>query len=344
MMKRLAVYAALLLALPGALAAQWTSSRPDGHAPIGVMGDHTHERGEFMFSYRFMYMLMEDLRDGTDKVTPDQVVSPTGYNYTVSPTEMPMMMHMLGGMYALSDAVTLTAMLPVWSREMDHMTRPGGMFTTSSGGISDLALGALIPLSRFGNQALHANVAVSIPTGSVEERDVTPASMGNEVQLPYPMQTGSGTWDLKPGATYLGQAGDWSWGGQASGTLRLGDNSRDWHYGNRLDATFWGARRLGRVFSLSVRGAFGTWGDVEGMDANLNPMMVPTADPALQGGSRMDAGLGINYWVPGTSSLRGLRLAVEGLLPLYQDLHGPQMNTSWMLVAGVQYTIYPPGH
>ena len=25
----------------------WPSSRPDGHAPIGVMGDHIHEQGEW---------------------------------------------------------------------------------------------------------------------------------------------------------------------------------------------------------------------------------------------------------------------------------------------------------
>lgn len=38
---------------------QWTSSRPDGHAPISVMGDHYHKKGELMFSYRFMPMWME---------------------------------------------------------------------------------------------------------------------------------------------------------------------------------------------------------------------------------------------------------------------------------------------
>ena len=34
----------------------WTSGRPDGHAPVSVMGDHTHNKGEWMFSYRFMSM------------------------------------------------------------------------------------------------------------------------------------------------------------------------------------------------------------------------------------------------------------------------------------------------
>lgn len=32
--------------------------RADGHAPIGVMGDHLHKTGEVMLSYRFMHMDM----------------------------------------------------------------------------------------------------------------------------------------------------------------------------------------------------------------------------------------------------------------------------------------------
>lgn len=49
--------AVCLLAMSGAVAAE-TSVRADGHAPIGVMGDHTHAAGEWMFSYRYMRMEM----------------------------------------------------------------------------------------------------------------------------------------------------------------------------------------------------------------------------------------------------------------------------------------------
>ena len=34
-------------------------ARPDAHAPISVMGDHTHGEGEWMLSYRYMTMDME---------------------------------------------------------------------------------------------------------------------------------------------------------------------------------------------------------------------------------------------------------------------------------------------
>ena len=44
------------------------SGRPDGHAPIGVMGDHMHKKGEYMMSYRYMTMNMGGLLDGGDDI------------------------------------------------------------------------------------------------------------------------------------------------------------------------------------------------------------------------------------------------------------------------------------
>ena len=37
----------------------WTSYRPDGNAPIGVMADHYHHKGGVMLSYRYMNMNMK---------------------------------------------------------------------------------------------------------------------------------------------------------------------------------------------------------------------------------------------------------------------------------------------
>jgi len=37
-----------------------SSARPDGHAPIGVMGEHTHKAGEWMLSYRYRNMFMSE--------------------------------------------------------------------------------------------------------------------------------------------------------------------------------------------------------------------------------------------------------------------------------------------
>ena len=45
--------------------------RADGHAPIGVMGDHRHHEGGLMLSYRYMRMWMEGNLIGDNEVTPE---------------------------------------------------------------------------------------------------------------------------------------------------------------------------------------------------------------------------------------------------------------------------------
>lgn len=91
-------------------------TRPDSHAPIGVMGDHTHQQGELMLSYRFMHMNMQGNRNDTSSQSPEDIVTsePNRFsnppmqppNLRVVPTEMTMDMHMLGAMYAPNDRIT----------------------------------------------------------------------------------------------------------------------------------------------------------------------------------------------------------------------------------------------
>lgn len=313
----------------------WSAGRPDGHAPIGVMGDHTHSKGEWMLSVRFMRMYMEGTRDGTTSIPDQDLLVPNGGPYMVVPTRMTMDMLMLGAMYAPSDDITLTAMLPYQWKDMDHLTAMGGTFTTRTDGVGDVKLGGLFDFWEHGRQASHFNLAVSVPTGSITETGVTPASAPAETQLPYPMQLGSGTWDLLPGITYLGQTDRWSWGGQWIQTIRLGTNDRGYTLGPRTDLTGWGAWRASDSLSLSLRLVGALWGNIDGADPDLNPAMVYTADPDKRGGRRVDLAAGVNWYVQ-RGLLRGNRLALEFGVPVYQDLDGPQLETDWTLTLGWQ--------
>ncbi|MEN8376300.1 MAG: transporter [Gemmatimonadota bacterium] len=327
--------AALLVASPAA--AQWSASRADSHAPIGVMADHRHEKGEVMLSYRYMYMAMEGSRIGTDEIADADIVAaaPGGEDFTVTPTRMPMQMHMLGAMFAPSDEVTLMAMLPVLDISMDHITRAGGEFTTESAGIGDVRAGAMVGLGEFGDQSVHGNVMFSFPTGSIDELDVLPISMGNEVQLPYPMQVGSGTFDLLPGLTWLGQSGDLSWGAQGNAVIRLGENDNEYTMGNQYSGTVWGGGLLSRNFSAAVRGELRHTENIEGSDAALGTpaTFVPTANPTLRGGTVLEVGPSLNFYVP---RLSAFRIAAEALFPVYRDLDGPQLERDWTIVVGLQ--------
>ncbi len=331
-------------------AQNWTSARPDGHAPIGVLGDHTHGAGEFMISYRYMYMGMSGSLDGTTPLSNSAIVDPAGpYGFLVTPTDMPMQMHMLGLMYAPTDALTLMAMVPAVGSSMDHVTRMSVMadpnataFTTNSSGLGDVSVGALYRFATPDRQRVHASVGVNFPTGSTTEMGITPMSP-DEVQLPYPMQTGSGTVDLKPGLTYLGQSNSWSWGSQANATVRLGNNDQDYHLGSVYAGTVWGARKLGDAISASVRTEIRNWRDISGAspvyDMAVMGRVVPTVFPDLRGGTHRAAAAGVNVVIP-EGVLEGLRFAAEASMPVYQSLDGPDLEAGFSVMFGFQYA--PP--
>jgi hypothetical protein len=306
-----------------------TGPRPDAHAPIGVMGDHMHDAGEFMLSYRYMHMSMGGNRIGGQSISTDETLA----LFPVAPLSMDMDMHMVGAMYAPTDGVTLMAMLPYVEREMDLVTRMGARFTTASSGIGDIKGTALIKLFRNEHHNVHLAAGLSFPTGSIGERDATP--MNPDALLPYPMQNGSGTWDLMPAITYTGKSDTLSWGAQLSGVVRLDTNSHGYSLGDRLQATLWGAAKLADWLSTSLRASYATWGNVDGADPELMPMMVQTANPTFQGGERLDLGIGVNLLAT-DGFLRGHRLALEFVIPVHQHLDGPQMERDWSLTAGWQ--------
>jgi len=302
-------------------------------APIGVMGSHSHGKGGWMIAYRYMHMEMDGMRDGTDNLSSSEVLT----DYMVTPERMSTDMHMLGGMYGVSDELTLTAMVPYIKKGMDHVTRMGGRFTTKSEGFGDVQVGGLYTLRRWNEQQVHLNLGLSMPTGDIDETGNTPAMQ--DAQLPYPMQLGSGTWDFLPGITYLGQDDRYSWGAQAVATVRTGDNDNGYTLGDRLDATTWGAYQLNSSWSGSARLRWQTWGNIDGQDDKLNPMMVPTADPDLQGGTRADALLGVSF-LARDGAFKGQSLAVEGGVPVYENLDGPQMSADWMVTVGWQLALH----
>lgn len=300
-------------------------------APVGVMGDHLHKAGDWMLSYRFMRMDMEGSRDGTDRISTQDVFD---RGYMMAPTSMTMEMHMVGLMYAPSDRVTLMGMLPYVHTEMDGVTRMGVPFTARAEGVSDIKLTSLIGLFHRPGLRVHVNLGVSLPTGSIDERDDTPAAAN--AKLPYPMQLGSGTYDLLLGATFGGRSERWSWGAQGLATVRTGENDNHYRLGNRYETSVWVSRAFRAGPSGSVRIHYQDWDDVHGADPDLNPVMSPSADPGLRAGRRADLLLGANFY-GNNGVFKGQRLAFEVGVPVYQDIDGPQLETDLIYTLGWQY-------
>ena len=311
-----------------AIVAATISASAESHlnhlAPIGVMGDHLHEKGKFMTSYRYRYMQMNENFDGTSAVSDATVRN----NFAVSPTDMDMQMHMIGLMYAPTDNITFMAMVNLVELSMNHERRDGVKFKTTSSGLGDSSLGAFFRITN----RLHGGLGVILPTAEVEETDFIPGP--GETRLPYPMQLGAGSWGLMPSLTYRQFYSDWYWGSQVSGKIFLDDNSEGYRVGNRIEFTSWAVKPINENFSISARINFSDWGNIDGEDEDLLPLPVPTARTDLRGGSRLDLLVGVNIF----DNHSGLNGGIEFGQTLWQDLDGPQLGSDWSLTAGIRYS------
>ena len=303
--------------------------RPDMAPPQGLIGGMSPKQGAIMPVLQYMHMGMDGNRDGTDDVSTAEVLA----KFPVAPLSMDVDMLMAGTMYGVTDNFSIMAMVPYIWKSMDHVTRMGVGFTTQTEGFGDLRLISGYDIYKTGGHTINLSAGLSVPTGSTDKRDDTPA--GADQLLPYPMQIGSGTFDLLPGITYTGRSEDWSWGGQINAVVRLGENSDDYALGNIYNASIWGARRWTDWVSSSVRLTGEMIKDIDGADPRLNPLMVPTADPNLRAGDFLSMGLGLNFMVP-SGPVAGTRLSVEGVIPVVQDLDGPQIERDYMVLVGLR--------
>ena len=324
--------------------AKWTSSRADGHAPIGVMGDHVHKQGEWMFSYRYMSMDLERNLKGTDEISNSEIHE----TYMVAPQNMKMKMHMLGAMFAPSDRLTLMVMTHILNNDMKLLNgampmMAGVSFDTSSKGLGDTKIGALYQLFNKNRRSVHLNFGLSVPTGSLNERGATPMSrMSNpegDIRLGYNMQLGSGTWDAQVGTTYLKQYASSSFGAQASYLHRWGENSEGYTLGNKFNATFWTAYAFSKKVSSSLRLDYQNVDSIDGEDKTfMSPTMAPVFHAANSGRKQLDFLLGLNCAIF-EGAFKGLRLEIEAGIPVYQNVTGIQMKNDFAFTAGIQYAI-----
>jgi len=303
---------------------------------VDVLGTHTHLGGEWMLGYEFRRVSMTGNLDGTTRLSNRDVLK----RFDVSPTHMLMEMHMPMLMYAPSDDITLTGVLPYIRNSMNHVARDGTHPKEESEGIGDLDLDALFTVFRYRRweHRLILDAGGSAPTGSIDERQ------GGE-RLKYSMQLGSGTFDVRPGVTYIGQSTNWTWMLETLEAIRFGRNSNGYRLGNRYRVNARGARRLANWLSVSAHLESWFWDNIHGADRTLDVMDEPGKDPHRQGGERVDLGVGVDLYLPlglftgrPVYNNKGPRFGFRVGFPVYQSLDGPQLATDWYFTVGGSWT------
>ena len=300
--------------------------------PVNVLGSHTHLKGGFMIGYRYMYMDMAHNQEGTHDVSEQQVLA----QYPVVHTSMQMQMHMAELMYAPTEWATVEAMVPYEVNDMHHLTRTGEQPTATSSGVGDLSFMGLFNIlgnpSAPTGQRLVLNAGFTAPTGAID------ATEGGK-QLEYNMQLGSGTWDIYPGLTYLGESDLFSWGAQVLGTVRFGRNDHDYRLGDRYRLSAWGQLKVADWFGPSLRLDWHAWDKIHGADPGMDPNRNPAFDATKMYGERLDFLMGLNFYIP-NGPLKGNRFSLEGGIPVYQNLGGPTIGVDWLITVAWNYTFH----
>lgn len=345
MIRQNLIVTTVFLAVAGAAGAEEMDHSQHGGQPMNEQMEHKpgatahthhgHGAGSWMLSYQYMNMSMDGLMDGTSDLATSDVVMSGGGAYMMAPTKMTMDMHMLMGMYGFSDKVSMMVMANYLGKDMDMEASDGTPSSMSSSGVGDTMLGLMLRSSPN----LVFSAGLSIPTGSIDEKgDMAMSAMMTmtNVQLPYAMQLGSGTYDVTPAMTWSGRLGAWSGSMQAAYTWRTGSNDNEYTLGNRLELDFSGKWAMTPAFFGTGRLKFSDWGNVSGADPTIAQSMMgnltsPAADPNAQGGSRADLMLGIN------GRFGGHGLGLEVGVPVYQNLDGPQMKTDMVIIVGYQF-------
>ncbi|MEM9398781.1 MAG: transporter [Verrucomicrobiota bacterium] len=310
------------------------------------MGDHTHSKGGWMLSYRYMNMHMEGMRQGTSSVSNAQL---SADNYAVTPTKMIKEMHMMGLMYAPTDNLTLMLMSSYNFIEMDHtilfaplanFNNGSSSFTTNTEGVGDTKLTALYNLVHNNNVKLHIGLGLSMPTGSISEQDKTPAAGQPLVdrQLPASMQLGTGTWDIHPSITFVHDFSYLSYGLQIRGAIRPHDNNHHYRWGDEFATDIWSAWKVADWISLNVGLGYKWQDDLKGNQSNIATTSpagrtVTTAYAENYGFQELDVNFGLNIQVP-HEAFDNHQLGIDAKLPLFRDHNGYRLENDYMITVG----------
>lgn len=331
---------------------------PESHAPAGVMVEHTHKKGEVMTGYRYMRSSYSGIYHGGSEVGAHELAMA---GYSMMPTSMTMEMVMLDIMYAPTDNLTLMLMPMYMSMDMgmastdmaslghgamdgmDDMSGMGAMDDMSNmmdmhhhgshdtSGWGDTVVSAMYNWTPGSTHQLITTLGVSIPTGSVDEKNAD----GSFVH--YGMQLGSGTFDALPSITYTGNSGILSWGAQLNAVIRLEDeNDSGFAFGDKTVATAWSAVRVVDWMSISARVE---WSDQDAISGHYNGVHNHSSTSDFQsnyGGEFIDAGIGINTVVTG-GNFKGVRLGVEWMTRVDEDYNGYQLGMDDCISASLSY-------
>ncbi len=309
----------------------------DDITPAGIMISHVHKKNEWMVSYRYMNMSMEDYYAGAQKTSSDNI-----FNQYLSYTQkMRMDMHMLMGMYGINDKLTLMAMLNYNNNNMQmKMYATDSTYKELANGYTSYSMSHSMHTKGFGDIKIYfmynllnnsqkqflINLGVSIPTGSINLKGAKTSMMYPSTRYAYNMQNGSGTFDLMPSINYLRTTSNWSASIQLLSTIRTHFNSVGYKLGNELNANAWFAYKFLPFMSSSIRVEESICGKIHGEDSSLRKNLESAANTYNSGVQKTNLYLGTLFQFQ-KGILNNFKIGIEYGIPVHQKYNGTQLGS-----------------
>lgn len=307
-------------------ASQHQATDHSGHAMMGH--DMAHQQsptplGDISVCASYMHMMMDGVRDGTNDLSVTEVGL---LGYDMAPTEMNMDMAMFGiGLKPLEwlDLSIGSQFIQTQMRMIHDPLTMAHNSQHSTGGIGDTTVGASARVYHNGMSAIRTSLAVSLPTGSIDEKGV---HGDNSVHSPYDMQLGTGTYDLLPSVSLSSGSGMWDYGVNIGGRIHLGTNDNGYSWGDKVNGSLYAGYRLRDWLRLSATVGAEHSGKIDGED-DLVTQDMPTGNADFYGGTVVTAGAGFDITPTGFEESHALSFQFN--VPVYQNYNGLQMKKDY---------------
>ena len=296
----IAVVLTMFLALPSSVFAQTCSC--GGTPLLGSLELPATAAGNWQFALTYDYNNIADTYAGKTKLDP------TLKRKTYS--------GLLEVSYGVSQRFSLSALVSFvqQDRKASNLTRTRGL-----GDVAILAKYSIVQMNAVNQRALAVGIGPKIPTGDTKMKN-------NGILLLESMQPGTGTWDLILwGYAFQGLQPRTATNIFATASYKIsGKNWRNFRYGNEFSLTFGSSYVTTLPFDFSLLIRYRTIGEY-----SLNSNREPNT-----GGTWVNLLPGINVTLSNPLSFR-----VSGAIPLYTDVKGTQLTTTYSASISLFYTI-----
>ncbi|KAF2989978.1 outer membrane beta-barrel protein [Methylocystis sp. MJC1] len=326
--------------------------------PLAVFGDNMPEPGRATLSIIPRFVTNANSLIGTKNVSSQYIVSTTPWywapfasNLRVVPQYQFIQSETMTLAYGLSKDFSIVLAAGLVQKHSHLMTFygssnliPRGMSFPGTDSLEDTSATIIWRAYQDPIHRLKFNLGMSFPTGSTYNQGgalLQPAGAYGIGRAFYGMQSGTGTFDLLPGVLYAGTIAPWSWGLSYRARLPLGVNNEGYMWGNYQELNAWGGYTWFPGFTTTARVNFNIQSPIVGNDWWMVGKL-QSANPNFYGGKRIEiyGGAEIDGKLFGAP---GFSVGLEGGVPVYQNLNGPQLARAWQAGMALRWKLGETG-